>query len=114
MRPAKSEPKIKFSLKKIENFIEEKNWKDPMYMDSEANIEKKDLKTRMKSQSHRSLPKASFSLTLNEKVSKVMGDNRKVGMLNNNSMNPSVKKSTAKIYYTSTLPPIKTEVQETQ
>lgn len=84
-----------------------------MFMDSEANVEKKDLKTRMKSQSHTSLPKSRLSLTLNDKVSKVMGDSRKVGMLSNNSMNPSVKKSTAKISYTSTLPPIKTEVQET-
>ena len=107
MRASKSESKPQFSLKKYENFLQDKNWKDPMYMDSDPNTEKADLSARIKSQY--SLPKGGkLSLSLHEKVGTVLSDNRKMGMLSTTTI-PSIKKSTAKISYASTLPPIKTE-----
>lgn len=35
MKVSKSEPKIKFSIKKYENFFTEKNLSDPIYLDTD-------------------------------------------------------------------------------
>lgn len=111
MKISKSEPKIKFSLKKIENFIPEKNLKEDMYMDTEPQKEKVDLSLKLKSQSSNYLePKAKLSFSLHDRVNSVLTDSRKMGMLSSTG-NPSVNRSAVKISYASTLPPIKTEVQ---
>ena len=106
MRIAKSEPKLKFSVNSIDNFFSEKNFNGEMYMDNEEE-ERLAMENalRKKSQSTLFVPKAKLTYNLHERADTVLSKNKKIGVLQKDNN----KKAIAKISYTSTLPPIKTQ-----
>lgn len=81
MRPSKSEPKLKYSLNKFDDFFDRKNWQDPMFMDTN-NSQKIADEAILRSYSSVTIqPRAKLALNINEKVDKVLADSRKMGMI---------------------------------
>ena len=82
MRPNKSEPKLpKVTVHKFDNYFSPKNWEEEMYMDLE-NQEKNRVSTEFKSvSSHQLKPRAKLSSTLNDKVSIMLSNKSKMGIV---------------------------------